>query len=94
MYKNGDYNPNRQSPVILTDWAARVSNRLNIGPATALVLRDEQVLAEQGLISGRIGSRDNREENQSVNEINGRLTDLGIRFCKNIETYHLETSTG
>ncbi len=25
-----------------------------------------------------------------VHPENGRLTDLGLRFCRNIETYHLE----
>jgi hypothetical protein len=29
--------------------------------------------------------------NQSVHERNARLSDLGIAFCQNIETYRVET---
>lgn len=90
LYRNGDYQQDQNRAISLTGWAAKVSDRLGY-VATALVLRDEQVLAEQGLISPRIGSRDFRESQQSVVEFNARLTDFGIRFCQNIETYHLES---
>jgi hypothetical protein len=89
-YKGCNYvqDQNRSTPLLV--WATRVAGGLGHG-AVALVLRDEQVLAAQGLISPRLGSRELPEANQSVIDFNARLTDLGIRFCHNIETYHLET---
>jgi hypothetical protein len=54
---------------------------------SALVLRDERTLVDQGLISARL----NNFPQEVVREnATARLTDLGIRFCQNIETYRNE----
>jgi len=51
-----------------------------------LLDRDDAALAELGLLIRRY------PDSGGVNTQNARLSDLGLSFCKNIESYHLETS--
>jgi hypothetical protein len=80
-YQNGSMN--------LSEWANKVA-KLQGHNLTALVIKDERKLVEEELISGY---RDATVTafNQVVLENNARLTDLGVAFCQNIETYRRET---
>ncbi len=59
----------------LSDVAGRLGHKL-----TALMDQDARVLVDCGLLSPITGIG-------GVNEKNGRLTDLGVRFCQNVESY-------
>jgi hypothetical protein len=73
----------------LSDWAQNIA-KLQGHNLAALVMRDERRLVEEQLISGY---RDATVMplNQIVDDTNARLTDLGAAFCKNIQTYRIET---
>jgi hypothetical protein len=66
-------------------WLAKVSNVLGHA-LTALVAVHERVLVDNGLFSPRF------EKGLHVDVVNGRLTDLGRAFCRNIEQYELHSS--
>jgi hypothetical protein len=53
-------------------------------PVRSLIERDEEKLLEFHLLS--------RENVLSISISDRRLSDLGDRFCRNIETYEIETS--
>jgi hypothetical protein len=58
----------------------------NVGHGlTALVEQDEKILIGSGLLNLR------RNMELQVSEHNARLTDLGIKFCENLEEYHVAT---
>jgi len=65
-------------------WASEVCNRLGHG-MTALVEHHEKALVNNQLLSPRHPSG-----THMVFPDNARLTDLGIRFCHNLETYTIE----
>jgi hypothetical protein len=73
----------------LTKWAEKIA-KLQGHNLSALVLKDEHALLEEGLISDYLDATVTRA-NQTVWEGNARLSDLGIAFCKNIETYRVDT---
>jgi hypothetical protein len=51
----------------------------------ALIIKDETVLVDKGLLAGRTPTN-------KIPTLNGRLTDLGLRFCKNVEAYNLDST--
>lgn len=54
----------------------------------ALVIRDSLTLEREGLITARVGdAAPYVEENQRINMLNARITNLGIRFCETIKAY-------
>jgi len=65
-------------------WASMVASYVGHGIG-ALVEHADKALVENRLISDRIMS-----DRNSVDTRNGRLTDLGIKFCENIEHYQAE----
>ena len=67
------------------NWLAKVSSVLGHG-LTALIALHEQILVDNGLLSPRFDS------GLKVDLINGRLTDLGAAFCRNIEQYVIEST--
>ena len=79
----------QQQYVGLSQWACKIAI-LQGHKLTALVLKDEHALVEEELISG-YENASTTASHQSVHETNARVTDLGIAFCKNIETYRAET---
>jgi len=87
-YTHGNF---ENESIMLGKWAEKIA-KLQGHDLTALVLKDERALAEGELITGY---RDATVTpmNQNVLGHNARLSDLGIAFCQNIETYHLETGT-
>lgn len=89
-FKANEYDPNSGATIGLTDWAAKMTNKLG-HPLTALVLRDEKALVEEGLVSERLNSPDLGIAKRAVLEANARLTDLGIQFCNAIQNYQVET---
>ena len=67
------------------DWAMGVSEHLGHN-LVGLVEHADKVLVDNLLLTGRVGS-----DHSSVQlSERGRLTDLGIKFCENIERYRLE----
>ena len=51
-------------------------------------MRDSLTLEREGLIAARVGNAAPYvEQSQLVNMLNARITDLGIRFCENINEY-------
>ena len=94
-YREGSFDRANNTP--LGVWADGMSGRLKYS-LRGLVLRDEPALVAQSLIRPRfisvpgqvdfIGRAD--EESIAVHEGDtGRLTDLGIRFCENLESYQI-----
>lgn len=81
-YNNSDFGTgDRLAPI--SHWAATICNRMGHG-LSALVMKDDRELVEQGLFSPRINSA-------NVDSTNARVTDLGIRFCNVIKDYRIET---
>jgi hypothetical protein len=77
-FRSGNYQ--RVNPVMAQQWLQKAASNLH-HQLSALVERDEKVLVENGLLSRRVSA------DSHVLEDNARLTDLGIRFCENLETY-------
>lgn len=69
-----------------TFWTSKMANNVGHG-LTALLEQDEKILMETGLLNRR------QSMDMEVREHNARLTDLGIKFCQNIEAYQ-EASKG
>jgi len=90
-FKANNYNSNLGATLRLRDWANMTAHALGHGLAS-LVLRDEKRLIEEGLLSERENSPDVGIDRQVVSEASARVTDLGIRFCNQIQAYHVETS--
>jgi hypothetical protein len=75
-----------ETVINLQRWAEGIAGKMG-HQLSALVLRDERMLVDQGLISPRL----NNPPHEAVRaDATQRLTDLGIRFCQNIETYRME----
>jgi len=85
-FKRKDF---QQQWVSLSVWTSKIA-KLQGHNLTALVLKDEHALVEEELISG-YANAGTTDFNQSVLGNNARLSDLGIAFCQNIETYRVET---
>jgi hypothetical protein len=76
-------NFNRQATTQLQIWAERMAGCVGHG-LSALAIHDQRVLVDNGLITPLL----NNPPNEVVKEADtGRLTDLGIRFCRNLEEY-------
>src|SRR6266566_2559984 len=84
-YKSGGF-PRGAQHKSLGEWAKRIAEKCG-HKLGALVERDERALVNQGLISGHTNPG---HPSAMVNENNERLTDLGIRFCENIQRYEIE----
>lgn len=80
-FQSGNFQ--RNAPLLGNLWQSKMANNVGHG-LIALVEQDEKTLVDGGLISPRI-------YNGGVMETDGRLTDLGIKFCKNIEEYKVAT---
>lgn len=66
-------------------WAMEVAEKQGHS-LTALMVKNERAVIDEGLFSSRPGGPDSRMVYYP------RVTDLGIRFCENIETYRIEVS--
>jgi hypothetical protein len=82
--RSGDY---ESQTMRLADWASKVAKTQSHG-ISSLVIKEEQTLVKEHLISGY--------EDATVTPINQvvrveRLTDLGKAFYRNIEVYRVET---
>lgn len=97
-YGAGDMGEGRDRT--LREWATSMSRRLG-HQLLSLILRHERVLVDQELIHPRpkviagmdvFPPRSAQELDTVVYECHtGRLTDLGIEFCRNLENYKAET---
>jgi hypothetical protein len=98
-YKSNSFD--RTGGTRLGAWANRMAGRVG-HRLQSLVLREEPALVAQSLIHPRFRSVPGQIDFQGrANEIEiavhegetGRLTDLGIRFCENLETYRIEAES-
>jgi hypothetical protein len=65
-------------------WLAKVGK--NIGhQVLGLLDRDDRALVKHGLLTARL-----HPDGSGIGENNAHMTDLGIKFCENIETYHTD----
>lgn len=80
-FRTGNFQ--RNEPLLGNLWQSKMANNVGHG-LVALLEQDEKILVEGGLLSPRL-------HNGGVMETNGRLTDLGIRFCQNLEDYQATT---
>ena len=71
----------------LIDWCREVA-QLQGHYLTALMEKNERALVDQGLLSPRSGN----PGAPVINDFQGRMTDLGIKFCENLESYKIETA--
>jgi hypothetical protein len=88
-YKNNDFAGAGQ--LYLDGWARKMAGRLGHSLAS-LVVRDSNTLEQQGLITARLGSEGSpfAAPDHMVSPAQARITDLGIRFCENLQTYQVE----
>jgi hypothetical protein len=83
MHKSGGWRRDYQS-ANANNWRSMMAQKAGHG-LSALVEQNERALAEHGLITPIIMSGNL----QQIREDNARLSDLGIRFCENIQTYEV-----
>jgi len=93
-YRNSEFSGTGQ--MYLEGWARSMSSRLGHGLAS-LVVRDSNALEQQGLINARLAVGNmpvaaSAASDHMVNPAQARITDLGIRFCENLQTYQIEKS--
>lgn len=82
-YLNG---PRTGGSIDTQQWRAMMAHSLG-HELSALVGRDERKLVEYGLIAPWV-----RTDELLVPLIDARMTDLGIKFCRNLESYSLNIS--
>lgn len=80
-YRQSDLGPRNDHWENWDTWASRINNHYGNVPQSLLRLNEKQ-LEQLELISGR-----HPTEHHRVTTENNRITDLGVRFCKNIEDY-------
>jgi len=73
--------PRTGGSMATSQWREAMAHRLG-HKLSALIIRDEHKLVEYGLIAP---SGDAHEINVPL--MDARMTDLGIKFCENVETY-------
>ncbi|MGA8490295.1 MAG: hypothetical protein WB711_07725 [Terriglobales bacterium] len=78
--------PRTGGSISTREWQAMLAKNLGHG-LSALIGLDERKLVERGLIAPWT----NREEHM-VPLMDGRMTDLGIKFCENIGNYQTESA--
>lgn len=64
-------------------WFSKIGNKLGHS-VSALLNLDDLALIKLGLLSPRVF------DESSINQSDAHMTDLGIKFCEDIQTYHLE----
>jgi hypothetical protein len=90
-YNTGQFANSQRA--LLTGWAQQMADGLG-HKVSGIVMRDQVPLVDQGLLSPRIDMTvGSHQQNQHwIDTKDARLTDLGIRFCKNVDTYQIAKS--
>ena len=89
LYLKACYQSYRDGAAILrgtlnqNEWYSQVGKKLGHN-VTSLLDLDDKALSDSGLLNRRGGL------DTGLNILNARLTDLGIKFCEEIQKYHLE----
>jgi hypothetical protein len=83
-YKSGEF-PNHDKAT-MEGWTQNMAERLG-HRLSALVLTHERALVREGVICPASDS-----SGHWVDRCNARISDLGIRFCENLQTYQAEKS--
>jgi hypothetical protein len=86
-YKAGVYNA-KADMVSVLDWASKLNNTVG-RQLVDVIVRDQDKLVQEGLLSPYMGSLESFLHNRRVSTGNARLTDLGMRFCVTIQSYQL-----
>jgi hypothetical protein len=87
-YLDYSHGPRTGGSTSTQDWRKTMAHRLGHG-LSALMERDERKLVEYGLIAP--WTHPNEYE---VPLMDARMTDLGIKFCRNIESYEVGAKQG
>jgi hypothetical protein len=82
VFRSGNFQRNETIPA--ATWASKMANKVGHG-LKSLVEQDEKILIGSGLLNLR------RNMELQVSEYDARLTDLGIKFCQNVEEYQVAT---
>ena len=82
MQSSGRYQPGVQLGA--REWMTTISGKLGHS-LTALIENHETALMDNKLLTPRT-----LPDGSGVSGAHARLTDLGLRFCKNIEAYYIE----
>jgi hypothetical protein len=82
-FRSGNFQ--RNETLLAATWTSKMASNVGHG-LTALVEQDEKILIGGGLLNPR------RNMEIQVSEHNARLTDLGIKFCQNLEEYGVATA--
>ena len=91
-YRHNDFSGSGM--VSLEAWARAMASRVGHGLAS-LVIRDSNALEQQGLINSRLATGGMTvavfaAADHTISPAQARITDLGIRFCENLQTYEVE----
>jgi hypothetical protein len=89
MRASYEWSKERQQPVAgngigVHEWVDLIGEKLGHN-VRALIRKDEAALVANDLL-------EKMDVMNRVTEANGRLTELGLLFCRNIETYHVDSS--
>jgi hypothetical protein len=87
-YETYSKGPRTGGSIETPQWRTMMANSIG-HKLSALVGRDERKLVEYGLIAPWI-----RTDELLVPLMDGRMTDLGIKFCRNLESYGSTVSEG
>jgi hypothetical protein len=68
-------------------WLETIAHRLGHG-ISGLVEQDERVLIQNGLLTARTWN-----DESGINDGNGRLTPLALKFCENLQTYDADSKS-
>jgi hypothetical protein len=74
--------------ISLMQWAAIISNQMG-HRFVEMVIRDQRRLVDEGLISASLSPSTNPANDTQLSSRDGRMTELGIKFCEAIRDYQL-----
>ncbi len=78
LHLQGRFNP---GIINLGEWFQKIAQKLGY-PISSLIQYDDKALVDHSLINPKVGD--------GTEAMNARLTDLGLRLCRNIENYERE----
>lgn len=91
-FRQGEFsrNPNMGNITVLR-WAEIISRQLG-HRFVDMVLRDQRRLTEEGLLTPSLSLATAAPHDTQYSSRNGRMTELGIKFCEAIRDYQLQAS--
>jgi hypothetical protein len=83
LFRTGAYAKDTVQPIRVEDWMRTVGNQLGHG-VLGLLEKDDIALMQHGLVIQR-----QTHPGATIHTYKAHLTDLGITFCENIQTYEM-----